>query len=135
MSTEEFVLQSTTETVLVPKKRLNKYIVFSPLWYIHIWFQKCYINTNATQFLINKDKNMGRFLFTFPPMGAMRGSVLPRHTRCCSRGINEWTLLSVKYVQKRKLRANFIKIGISTSQVAKCNLVIDFETSLKQALT
>jgi hypothetical protein len=32
--------------------------------------------------------------------------------------------LSVKYVQKKKLRANFIKIGISTSQRATCNLVV-----------
>jgi hypothetical protein len=42
--------------------------------------------------------------------------------------------LSKKYVQKKKLRANFIKTGISTSQRAKGNLVV-FETSLKQALT
>jgi hypothetical protein len=32
--------------------------------------------------------------------------------------------LSKKYVQKRKLRANFIKIGISTSQEAKGSLVV-----------
>jgi hypothetical protein len=32
--------------------------------------------------------------------------------------------LSEKYVQKRKLRANFIKIGINTSQEAKGILVI-----------
>jgi hypothetical protein len=29
------------------------------------------------EFLINKDKNRGMFLFTFLPMGAMRGLVLP----------------------------------------------------------
>jgi hypothetical protein len=32
--------------------------------------------------------------------------------------------LSVKYVQKRKLRANFIKTRVSTSQGAKSNLVV-----------
>jgi hypothetical protein len=32
--------------------------------------------------LINMDKNRGRYLFTFPPLGAMRGSVLPRLTPC-----------------------------------------------------
>jgi hypothetical protein len=32
--------------------------------------------------------------------------------------------LSEKYVQKKKLRANFIKTGISTSQGAKGNLVV-----------
>jgi hypothetical protein len=32
--------------------------------------------------------------------------------------------LSVKCVQKRKLRANFIKNGISTSQGAKSSLVV-----------
>jgi hypothetical protein len=34
------------------------------------------IGPDDTQFLINKDKNRDRFLFIFPPMGAMRGSVL-----------------------------------------------------------
>jgi hypothetical protein len=37
--------------------------------------------------------------------------------------------LSIKYVQKRKLRANFIKTGISTSQGAKCSLVVVFKQS------
>jgi hypothetical protein len=35
-----------------------------------------YISPHGTQFLINKDKNRGKFLFTFLPMGAMRGSIL-----------------------------------------------------------
>jgi hypothetical protein len=42
-----------------------------------IWSPKYYISPYDTQFLINKHKNRGKFLFTFPPMGAMRGSVLP----------------------------------------------------------
>jgi hypothetical protein len=33
----------------------------------------------------------------------------------------------VKYVQKRKLRANFIKTGVSSSQGAKRSLVVVFQ--------
>jgi hypothetical protein len=39
--------------------------LFLEFW-LQIWFQKCYISPNDTQFLINKQKNRGRFLFTFP---------------------------------------------------------------------
>jgi hypothetical protein len=41
------------------------------------------------------------------------------------RKTNASTLeLSEKYVQKKKLRANFIKIGISNSQETKSSLVV-----------
>jgi hypothetical protein len=36
------------------------------------------------------------------------------------------TELSVKYGQKRKLRANFIKTGVSSSQGEKRSLVVVF---------
>jgi hypothetical protein len=39
--------------------------LFLKFW-LQIWFQKYYISLNGTQFLINKHKNRGRFLFTFP---------------------------------------------------------------------
>jgi hypothetical protein len=39
--------------------------LFLEFW-LQIWFQKYYISSNETQFLINKHKNRGRFLFTFP---------------------------------------------------------------------
>ena len=35
--------------------------------------------------------------------------------------------LSIKYVQKRKLRTNFIKTGVSSSQGAKRSLVVVFQ--------
>jgi hypothetical protein len=43
--------------------------LFLEFW-LQIWFQKYYISTNGTQFLINKHKNRGRFLFTFPDLVA-----------------------------------------------------------------
>jgi hypothetical protein len=36
--------------------------------WLQIWFQKHYISSNGTQFLINKHKNRGKFLFTFPDL-------------------------------------------------------------------
>jgi hypothetical protein len=39
--------------------------LFLEFW-LQIWFQKYYISSNGPQFLINKHKNRGRFLFTFP---------------------------------------------------------------------
>jgi hypothetical protein len=32
---------------------------------------------DGTHIQINKDKNRSKLMFIFPPMGAMRGSVLP----------------------------------------------------------
>jgi hypothetical protein len=57
--------------------------LFIDFW-LQIWFQKYCISPYGTQFPINKDKNRGKFLFTFPPMGVMRGSVLPRR---CATGL------------------------------------------------
>jgi hypothetical protein len=60
---------------VVKTMKLTIYL-FLDFW-LQIWFQKYYISSNDTQFLINKDKNWDRFLFKFPPMGQMRGSGFP----------------------------------------------------------
>jgi hypothetical protein len=48
---------------MVKTLKLEIYL-FLEFWF-QIWFQKYFISPNATQFLINKHKNRGRFLFTF----------------------------------------------------------------------
>jgi hypothetical protein len=101
------------------------------------------IGPDDTQFLINKDKNRDRFLFTFPPVGAMSSpgpiklrpvgkedpttTPVQRNQPSQPMPVAGLTVeLSVKYVQKRKLRANFIKTGVSSSQGAKRSLVVVF---------
>jgi hypothetical protein len=39
-----------------------------------IWFQKYYICSYGTQYLINKDKNRGKLLFTFPHPSSNEGN-------------------------------------------------------------
>jgi hypothetical protein len=51
---------------LVKTLKLANYF-FYKFWF-QIWFQKYYISLNDTQFLINKHKNKGRFLFIGAPM-------------------------------------------------------------------
>jgi hypothetical protein len=43
--------------------------IFFKFWF-QIWFQKYYISPSSTQFLINKHKNRGRFLFNGAPWKA-----------------------------------------------------------------
>jgi hypothetical protein len=67
-----------TNPLVAPVVKTLKLAIYLFLdFWVQIYFQKYYIRPNGTQFLINKDKNRGRYLFTFPPMGAMKGSVLP----------------------------------------------------------
>jgi hypothetical protein len=50
--------------IMVKTLKLEIYL-FVEFW-LQIWFQKYYISSNGIQFLINKHKHRGRFLFTFP---------------------------------------------------------------------
>jgi hypothetical protein len=46
------------------------FLEFKPL----IWFQKYSINPKTIEFLINKDKNRGMLLFTFPHPSSKKGN-------------------------------------------------------------
>jgi hypothetical protein len=50
-----------------PVKTLKLAIFIFILFLFQIWFQKYYISSDGNQFLINKHKNRGRFLFTGAP--------------------------------------------------------------------
>jgi hypothetical protein len=54
-------------------------------------------------------------------------NLLLKQDTMISRLFGIWSVsleLSVKYVQKKKLRANFIKTGVSTSKGTRNNLVV-----------
>jgi hypothetical protein len=57
-----------------PWKTLKLAIFIFKNFWLQIWFQKYYISPYESQFLINKHKNRGRFLFTRAPVK----SSLPR---------------------------------------------------------
>jgi hypothetical protein len=47
-----------------PRKTLKLAILFFNKFWLQIWFQKYYLSLSGTQFLINKHKNRGMFLFS-----------------------------------------------------------------------
>jgi hypothetical protein len=67
-----------------PEKPWNWQFLFLFKNWLQIWFQKHYINPGGTQFLINKHKNRGRFLFNGPPWKApcpLLEQLQPMHRR------------------------------------------------------
>jgi hypothetical protein len=95
-----------TDPLIAPVVKTLKLAIYLFLeFWLQIWFQKYCISPNDTQFLINKDKNRGTFFFTFPPMGAMRGSILPEphmsdSSRCYFSTSVLWKYCAITAVEK-----------------------------------
>jgi hypothetical protein len=65
-----------TDSLIAQAVKILKLVIYLFLeFWPQIWFQKYHVSPIGTLFLINKDKNRGMFLFTFPHPSSNEGNV------------------------------------------------------------